>query len=324
MKFYFDESGAFSVPANPSIHQAAVVVGIAVPDHIYDVLSEEFKKFVSSLDKTEMQNGETKGSLLSIEHRFEFTRMLSEFRGRISLTPVTLDLSSISGSDQHKMNMTMHQRLTEVANGMIYPKARGEMKLLSNQFRNLSIDQSLRIYALANCFREALKHAILFLSHKENEKSWEHLRFEIDRVQVKVNNREEQVFSIMILAWSSGWSQRQPFETIKEIHTKEHLFIRKYVTKEGIDAGKLLRGNIYWVNSKDSWGIRMADIAASIVSRAVQDLDNTRQSITLFTKLMKDSSFYGPVRVSGIFTPLNSLNDEILKKYKPLYDALRA
>ena len=146
----------------------------------------------------------------------------------------------------------------------------------------------------------------------------------MDRVQVRASNREEKVLSIMILAWLEGWSHKKPLVTIKEIHTPNHLFVRKYCVEQGADIGRIIRGNMYWVKSADSTGIRIADIAASIIYRALQDLNDSRQSLTIFRNLMKSSSFYGPARASGIFSPVNALNDMSIQKYKPLYDALRA
>jgi hypothetical protein len=324
MNFYFDESGSFDLPASSAVHQSAVVVGVAIPDHVQEPLFARFGQFTSLLGPPEFSNGEPKGALLSTDHRHEFAEMLSEFGGRISLTPVTLDLSSVSGSDCHELNTTMYEVLSEAANRFAYPTARDEIRLLSRQFKNLSNQQSLRIYAIANCFREALAHAVLFLSHKENEPSWENLRFEMDRVQVRSSNREERVLSIIILAWLEGWSHKKPLVTIKEIHTPHHLFVRKYCVEQGVDIGRIIRGNTYWVNSADSTGIRIADMSASIIYRAVQDLNDHRQSLTIFRKLMKGSSFYGPARASGVFSPTSALNDTSIQKYKPLYDALRA
>ena len=324
MNFYFDESGSFDLPASSAVHGSAVVAGIAIPDHVQGPLFARFKEYVSTLGQNELSNGEPKGALLTTNHRHEFAELLSEFGGKISLTPVTLDLSSVSGSDCQELNKTMHGVLSEAANRFMYPTAREEMKLLSRQFRNLSNQQSLRVFAIANCFREALAHAVLFLSHKGNESSWYNPRFEIDRVQVRAGSREEKVLSIMILAWLEGWGRQKPLVTIKEIHTPNHVFVRKYCVEQGVDIGKIIRGNMYWVDSANSSGIEIADISASIVCRAAQDLDDSRQSLAILRKLMKGSSFYGPARVTGIFSPTTALNDMTVEKYRPLYEALKA
>jgi hypothetical protein len=81
----------------------------------------------------------------------------------------------------------MFQALCASAEGMLYPEGRESWRLLARQYRNLSLNQALRIYSLANCIRVALDHAILFLSSRGHEKAWEAVRFEIDRVQVHPN-----------------------------------------------------------------------------------------------------------------------------------------
>jgi hypothetical protein len=324
MNFYFDESGSFDLPASSAVHRAAIVVGIAIPDHVQESLFMRFKEFVSTLSQDELSNGEPKGALLTTNHRHEFAGLLSEFGGKISLTPVTLDLSSVSGSYCQELNKTMHEVLSEAKSRFMYPTARDEIELLSRQFRNLSNQQAMRVFAIANCFREALAHAVLFLSHKENEPSWDNPRFEIDRVQVKAGSREEKVLSLMILAWLEDWSRQKPLVTIKEIHTPNHLFIRKYCMEQGVDIGKIIRGNMYWVGSANSIGIEIADISANIVYCAAQDLNDSRQSLTILRKLMKGSSFYSPKRVTGIFSLTTALNSITVEKYRPLYEALKA
>src|SRR6266536_3139391 len=142
------------------------------------------------------------------------------------------------------------------------------MLLIARQYRNLSINQALRIYSLSNCILEALEHAIIFLGNRGHEKVWEDVRFEIERVQVRPNSREEKVFSLMVLAWLTGWSRSRPFTLVREIHTPDHPFVRKYALSDGIDIGKLVRGRIDWVDSSESGGMQIADIGAKIVYQA--------------------------------------------------------
>ena len=203
-----------------------------------------------------------------------FCEMLTGYDG-IFLTPVTLDLSSLSRRGEKQMTEGMYQVLCASAEAMLYPEGRESMLLMARQYRNLSINQALRIYSLANCIRVALEHAILFLGSRGHEKAWEDVRFEIDRVQVRPNSREEKVFSGMILGWLAGWSHSRPFTTIRGIHTPDHPFVRKYTTSSGgIDAGKLVGDRVNWVNSSESWGVQMADIGATIVYQAAHATDD--------------------------------------------------
>ena len=264
MLYYFDESGDFAVPANRRTHKVAVVMGVAVSDMICDDLRSRFCQFVKRLAASECVKGEPKGYLLTYKHKKEFCDLLFDYDG-VSLTPVTLDLSSLANSKIRSMPARMSQVLNGWADKMLFPEAREQTVLLARQYANLSINQSLRIYSLANCIREGLHHSVLFLSTRGHQDSWKNLRFEIDRVQTRPNSREEKVFSHMVFGWLMGWNRTHPLMTITEIHTEDHPFVKNYCTPDSIDLGKMLYGNLHWVNSCESWGVQLADISATIV-----------------------------------------------------------
>jgi hypothetical protein len=274
MYFFFDESGDFAVPENPSIHRCAVTMGIAVSDRVFDELRGAFARFVATLQKGELVDGEPKGRLLTYAHKKDFCDILARYEDGISVTPVTLDLSSLSLRHEGAMTDQMYELLSQWAEKMLHPEARAQLQLLARQYRNLSVSQGLRIYSLANCIREALETAIVFLSNRGHENAWGSTLFEVDRVQTRVGNREETVFSLMVLSWLSGWSQRHPMPLVTGIHTEDHPFVKNYDTPDGIDIGKLVRGRIRWVDSRESWGVQMADIGATIVSQAAYALDD--------------------------------------------------
>jgi hypothetical protein len=321
MHFYFDESGDFAIPDSPATHRAAVVMGVSVSDLIHDELREQFLRFVATLDASERLQGEPKGSRLSYAHRMDFCEMLTGYGG-IFLTPVTLDLSSLSQSGEEPMTERMYRNLCASAEAMLYPEGRESWRLTARQYRNLSSNQALRIYSLANCIREALAHAILFLNNRGHEKAWEHVRFEIDRVQVRPKSREEQVFSQLILAWLAGWSRSRPITPIRQIHTPDHPFVRKYrLPAGGIDLGKLVGNRIYWVDSSESWGVQMADIGATIVYQAAHATDNRDGLRSLYAALMRKSP-YGPRRGPGVFSPLSTVSAIRGAKYMPLSEAM--
>ncbi len=322
MYFYFDEAGDFTIPSASATHSAGVVMGIAISDLIYDDLHQQFQRFVSSLDATERLNGEPKGSRLSYAHRRDFCDMLASYDG-ISLTPVTLDLSSLAApSEESRLTEGMYRTLLASAEAMHYPEGREMVRLLARQYRNLSINQVLRIYSTANCIREALEHAVIFLSNRGHENAWEGVRYEIDRVQVRPHSREEKVFSFMVLAWLTGWSYTKPLTLVKEIHTSDHPFVRKYERREGIDLGELVRGHICWVDSSQSWGVQMADVGATIVHQAAHATNDRDGLISLYASLMR-KSYYGARRGPGLFTPLSQVSETVSAKYMLLSEAMR-
>lgn len=319
MNFYFDESGDFRVPRGG--HKVAVVMGLAVSGVVEAELFTKFDDFVAGLNPTERENGEPKGTLLSHGHRREFCELLAN-SGGVSLTPVTLDLSTLDAAYERGAPSRMSELIAQRAGEMLYPTARDQLLLVSRQLSNLSPSQALRIYSLAYCFREAIHHAFLFLASGRHEPSWESVRFEVDRVQVRAGNREEKVFSLMVLAWLMGWSRRFPFALVREIHRTDHPIVKHYDTPEGIDLGKLIRGNVYWNDSSKSRGLQIADIASNIVFQAAQDLDDRRGSVELYGMLMR-ASYYGPARGPGLFSPRSDTPQQTGYKYRMLAKAMR-
>ena len=125
----------------------------------------------------------------------------------------------------------------------------------------------------------------------------------------------------MVRGWLAGWSKSQPFPLVKEIHTQSHPFVRLYNTREGIDITKLMRNNPHWVDSKENWGVQLADIAAHIVSRATYASSDDDSSLSLYRALMR-SSPYGPRRGPGLFTPIKEMPLGTADKYVLLSRAM--
>lgn len=322
MRFYLDEAGSFSPPADPSRHQACVVMGVAVADSSAPNLEAKFRHFVDSLSADETVDGEPRGYLLTTDHEMEFCEILHTCSG-ISLTPVTLDLAYVQGVNPTKYRDDFREVLAAGTEKWPNREAATDWQLLAQQARNLSFPQLLRIHGYANCVQEALHHAIVFLSHGEFAASWHTVGIDIDRVQARPGSREERVFSRMMFSWLQAWSKERPQPTIREIHTADHPFVRNYVKDRRIDMTALLWDKISWVDSKESWGIQIADIAASIVYKAVQDLDDAQGAATRFGSLMRSSN-YGSGRGPGLYSPTDpSSNEWIRGKYLVLQEMMR-
>lgn len=319
MRFFIDEAGSFRVPSSAETHRVAVAAGLAVADHAWEDLASRFRMFSAGLAPRERDKGEPKGRLLTAEHQAEFAELLAASEG-VCLAPVTLDLSSLSGAETAFQEV--HLRVSRLAERMIYPSAQAQMGLLAKQVRNLSQEQVLRLYTWSYCIHQLLEHAILFLSHGRTAASWNAVAWEIDRVQIRRGSREEQVASVMLYAWLVAWSQARPFGLAEWIHTADHPFVKNFDTPDGINLGKLVRDAMHWGTSRDSPGLQMADIAASIVHRAADQLDDREGAVSRYGTLMR-SSPYGHVRGPGLFSPIADTSGTFGAKYQCLSDAMR-
>jgi hypothetical protein len=320
--FFFDESGSFAVPRDGATHRAAVIVSIAVPDHVIPILRRRFLDFASTLEKNERENGEPKGARLCITHQLAFGDMLRRLRTSIILTPVTLDLSILSGSEYASLGSGMADAIRDWIPRMLHDGPKDRLDLLARQASNLSDNQTLRAFALAYCFKKTLDHAVMFLSHGEFERSWNDLHFVVDRVHTQPASREEQVFSILVLSWLAAWSESDPIALIREIHTPGHTLVRKYSGEGGLDLGLILRDRIEWHDSRSNWGLQVADMAAAIIGKAVQN-PASGAAAKPFVKVMR-ASCLTPARALNVFSPdLNTATDYV-EKYQPLVDAMIA
>jgi len=318
MRFFIDEAGDFRVPAKHTTHRVAVAVGLAVTDHAWPDLATRYGDFVARLAPGERDRGEPKGRLLSPGHQQEFAGLLAATDG-VCVAPVTLDLSSMSGAEASLQ--AVHLRVGALAEQMVHPSAREQMRLLERQVRNLSKEQVLRLYTWSFCIHQVLEHAILFLSHGAHEPSWNEVTWEIDRVQMRPGSREEKVASVMLYAWVTGWTRAHPLGLVEGIHTREHAFVKNFDTADGVDVGKLVRDAMHWGTSRESVGLQMADIAASIVHRAADQLDDRDGAVTRYATLMR-SSPYGPARGPGLFSSIPDRSGAFGAKYKLLSDSM--
>lgn len=185
---------------------------------------------------------------------------------------------------------------------------------------NLSSSQILRLYALANAFGEVIASSISYLAFDENEAAWNELAFVIDRVHQRANSREEQVFETILAGWLAGWSDLSSFGLrLSSRHTSDLTVMRKYCSVEGFDLYGLLRGNMHWQTSSETWGLQVADMAAAIIGHAVSRSSDPRE-VRVYEKLMR-ASFYPFFRGPGVIA-LDEENPVIKRQYGPLTAAV--
>jgi len=321
MKFYIDESGTFSIPQGMIQHSACVVVCVVVSEYKLDQLNKKFLKYCSNLPKDQLDNGEPKGSKLNNSQRLEFCNILSGFKDSIMVVPITIDMTLLAMFNSEKtMTQKFSNRLMNLRQYMLHDSMKEEIELLAKQFMNLSFEDCLKIICYAHALYVSMRYSILGLSAGNNENSWNSIEIEIDRSNKKLDSREKKIFTKMLGMWFEAWSKKSPFTLRKEVHTSKHPFVINYDSENGIVGGKLINNNVNWVNSKDSWGIRISDIASNIIFKAVNDLENRNNTFKPFCELMHLSP-YGYQDGPGLFTIVN-LEDEAKKLFRIKYKKL--
>lgn len=270
MQFYFDESGDFSPPKTDGEHKASIAVGVDIPESIESRVFGSYDRFVAGLSPNEFDRKEPKGRLLSDKSRKHFCEMLVA-QNDVFVTPAMLDLTTLANGRAKQGVESLLKKLNEIAPQCKYESMANEVLLLARQIANLSVEQNLRVLAVAKSLFHVLKHCILFRSGPEYHSCWEHMEVNIDPVQRGGGSREAIVFERMMLGWLTAWTISHPIITIKEIHTDDHPFVRLYSAGKGmIDMGALLRDRIRWPSSATNRGIQIADMCATINSLAVR------------------------------------------------------
>jgi hypothetical protein len=316
MLFFFDESGDFGLPKADE-DKCAVICGVVIPETIADHVRNDFGEFVSSLSDAEKYNGEPKGYLLTDENRMRFCEILSSHR-EVLVTPTVLDLSISSQKKMRNIPDQMKANLFESAKKCIYDTMRLQIEELGRRWGNLSINEGLRLVGLASCFWEAIEDSIVFHSDEKYYDCWNSLCFTVDAVKTADLSRDKIVFELMVLMWLTAWSKKRPLTYIEGVHTANHPFVKRYDTKEGVDLKKILKDNIRYYNSRESWGLQIADICANILYQAVHDLHNYNDRLPIFRMLMKNCQY----RKNRVGPGLIYVGELDMKKPAPKYRLL--
>lgn len=318
MFFYFDESGSFE--ARPQDHRAGIVVGVALPESARDDAFCRFQEFLTTLAPSEYVRGEPKGARLSDDSRTRFSEFLADCEDLL-LVVTMLDLTPLAQLDATTLNESIVKKLNWWAGQCRHQTMRDEVALLGRQTGNLSIPQTLRLVATARCIMRALEYAVIRFAADGYRPCWNAINFDLDAVQTRPGSREQAVFENLLPAWITAWSIKEPITLIEEVHTQEHPFVKQYETGDGIDLGAILRGNLHWRTSTGNPGIQIADMAATVVSRAVHGITTghmLRDYGTIMTQALV--SRQGDI---GIFSIVDTPVEDIAHRYAGLLGAVR-
>lgn len=297
MRFYFDESGNFKVPDDPSEHSVGIVSGIAIPDSQEPHIFQEFDAFVSSLPPSAFKNGEPKGRLLDDGKRTELVNVISELPIGILFCPTVLDLTSLAGKSDANVSSEVSDKLTEIEPHCGNPEFKKRVQSIAVKTKEMSNQQMLRLLAWARCIYRCINESVFWYSFDRYRNDWSTLRFEIDPVQ-QCGGDEAEVFDFLLRQWIVAWFQQQPLMIARETLTPDHPFMKTWNTPHGVNAKKMFDHNIHYVSSCKSKGIQLADMTASIIRRALlnSSADNLFDYGMLMTRTLGD-----PRRAAGIF-----------------------
>ncbi len=320
MKFFLDESGDFSLPPDPESHSVGIVAGIVVPEPMQNEIFCRFRAFVDELPSSAFREGEPKGCLLDYNGRAALANLFFDL-DHVLICPIMLDITSLARTGEVRTKESIVKKLRKWASLCKHETMQIEVDHLARQVDNASLPTVLRLATWARCVMRSLQDSIIRHSQTEYHPAWNELRFEIDPVR-KGLGREAQIFSKMLPAWVAGWSRNKPFTLIEEVHTANHPFIQNWDSDVGVDVGAIVRNNVNYPPSHTSIGLQMADMAATLIRKAVVGLA-TAPDLQNYG-LMMTKSIRSTLHAPGIFTLVEPPLEDIGIRYAGLTGAIAA
>lgn len=296
-------------------------MGVAMPEDAEDAIFAQFSTFVRQLPSRMKPNGEVKGRCLSPE----FRRLFAEFVfdcPNLLICPAIIDLTPLSRQPDGEARNRVVARLRGWASQCKYESMRNDVEMLARQVGNLSLPQVLRLVTWAHCVNRSLRDSIIRFCAPQFDSAWDRVRFEIDAVQTRPGSREELAFQFLLPSWLTAWSMNDPLTTIDEIHTSSHPFIRNFGAGDGVDLGKILQGNVYYGSSRQSPGLQIADVGATIVSVATRGIADAA-SLHDYGFLMS-RSIGQPLKATGLFSLNEQYPDDWRTRFCGLPEAIGA
>jgi hypothetical protein len=266
-------------------------MGVLIPEIESDALRAEFERFKATLPKTVFVKGEPKGYRFSPEHVKQFASMLNRHPG-ITLAPVTVNTNFIQPSFFQTFPRKLRAILEEEGAKCLYNTLRSEVAELARRCGNLSAEQLVRLLAYTVAVRRSIEGISIFYHCKRYHQSYHPLRVMLDRAGPR-DGREELVFKQMLFIWMTRMTERSPIARINRIHNDSHPLVQLYGAKHNgslaFDLSKMLQGNIEFGDSKTTWQLQIADMAAAAWGKALADPQNQRGYMPAFSLFFRNT-----------------------------------
>lgn len=310
MQIYFDESGDFNT-ASTAGHKFAFVVGIILPDRALPRLKGDFDWFVGQLQANEFEQGEPKGSLLSLAHRRVLLEILKA-HSDVMLIPVSVNLGfndpSFYENAPARISALIESNLQTESDYMTV----AERAELAKRFGRLSPPVLARLVAYGIAVLKAIE-AIASRYHCDQFHSdYDPITITFDRTG-RPQNREELVLEDSLFGWIANWSRTVPLRIHPSLdQSHQHPLLTKYGRRTPddrwtLDLNKMLKGKIFFEDSKSQWLLQLADFAANTWAQTIGDYEGRNDFQGLFPDLYQKSALPDATPL-GVVAPTDKTN----------------
>lgn len=268
-----DETGDFRLNSN----EISFFVGIHIDQNLdkFTVKEKQFNEWETSIpDVNRSKSGEVKGRLLT-------DNQLEEFYQEVMMKPPQCHFSVVEylPSDNSEHLLEKHKRwfIGQIeavmedyknSNRPNWAKRYNEIKAWS---KNLSYQEMIKMKCLHNLlamsFNQAFTYGQLAFLHDKDESNLKGMAFKVDKDFVKGPNVRKFWDEHFHQFWKTLPIEYQPIIFLSENLIKT--VIEKYFKIEGdlLMISKSFNENTTFVDSKDSYEVRLADIFGTILHR---------------------------------------------------------
>ncbi len=279
MRVYIDESGSFSIPAQPKRPAISYCGALTLPTSRLEEVTDGFRELTKGWPN---EKGEIKGRLLSEEH-FNFAL---EFyaENRLLLDAVAIDLSvhHSPAVDKHK-GCTASNSAAQIPL-MHHETMREELRRFDCRLRSISLPSYVQMIVMTELIENALRTNMRWFPFAAPQEL-SSFAWIIDGKDIAPTEME-RLWVLLCLPWLQARSLNAPLLTITEgdySHLPEEIFQQQpqppdYLAPHIIGRPtepfktidiKAIFADRRFANSWDEIGLQMADVAISAVRRAM-------------------------------------------------------
>lgn len=261
MKFYFDDSGSFSVTASAP----HVIAGVLIPD-VHETTFRDFHdQFVGTLETQEFKNGEPKGFLLREASR---TRLF-EFIGNnpwIRIAPVLTD------SEFNDQTQIQGYRAEQVKLYEDHLRQGGD-KQASEKLNKLQLDllqatrdgisdvQFVKGLTLFYALYALLRNCTIIFQGREYDECWKGFEITLDKQDENIITPMEIWINNEFKHFIQEHASEDPIEIPLEWKERNHPFLDKFLdrTQDRFVLNRIFVGGFKFEDSKSHVGLHYAD-----------------------------------------------------------------
>ena len=296
MNIFIDESGSFvSAPNRDSWN---CIVAYMTPEF-------DRKQLQGALSPLKLTAGlpsdkEVKLNQLCEERYFEFLHKLGKLNGVLFSVATDAGMNQDTQIQYHKDNQV--DLITKHKQKMKYKSGRESLQLLSDQVRGLSPQLYVQLQCQVMLISLVVRYGTLYFVSRY-PKSLSRFRWRIDQKNSTQTEYETALLNVapallqsstlkdpmpmLVGADYSSFSRFEYARGTEPTYLQEDYGIDQNTDAPSLNIGFLMREDLQLVDSRDSWGVQIADLLAAGLRRTLRhQFNDNRRAASLLGRLM--------------------------------------